>query len=328
MHEDVKRQILERIRAYDTVMLFRHTRMDGDCVGASKGLKGLIQATWPDKTVLLIDGQESEFLAFAGPDDADAADAVYQKALGIVVDTATHDRISNPKFDLCKELIKIDHHIPVDQYGHINWVEEERSSACEMIADFYRTFREELTITPEAATHIYMGMVTDSGRFRFEGVNGETLRLAGLMLDQGVDIERLYANLYLQDFDALRFKAYVYQHMHRTENGVAWIYVDAEMQRLFGLSFEGAANVISYLETIRGCLCWLAFIDCPDPAEGIRVRVRSRFVPTVPLSERYHGGGHAMASGATAYSPEEMQRLIDDADALVKKYKQSHTGWM
>ena len=328
MHEDIKGLILEKIKAYDTVMLFRHKRMDGDCVGATKGMKGILRCTWPDKRVLLIDGQKSDYLAFAGPDDEDVPDEVYADALAIVIDTGDQERISNPKYRLCKEVIKIDHHIPVDQYGSVNWVEEERSSACEMIADFYRTFMDELRIDQAAATHLYMGMVTDSGRFRFDGVNGDTLRLAGLMLDQGVALEPLYANLYLQDYEALAFKAYVYQHVQRTEHGVAYLYVDREMQRKFGLTFEAAGNTIAYLEAIRGCLCWLAFIEPEEGNPDIRVRVRSRFLPTVCLSEAHHGGGHAMASGATVYSREEAEQLIAEADALVKEYKETHTGWM
>lgn len=328
MNETVKRQILDKIKAYDTILLFRHKRMDGDCVGASKGLRGILKLTWPEKRVLLIDSQQSDYLAFTGPADEDVPDDVYRQALGIVVDTANSDRISNEKYSLCREVIKIDHHIPVEDYGALNWVEEKRSSACEMIADFYAGFRDELRIDRDAATWIYMGMVTDSGRFRFEGVNGETLRLAGLMLDQGVDIERLYANLYLENFDMLGFKAFVYEHMQRTENGVVYLYIDREMQRKFGLTFESASSAISYLEGIRECLCWLAFIE---PAEGdpaIRVRVRSRFVATNTLSERFNGGGHALASGATVYSREEALRMIDEADALIKAYKANHEGWM
>lgn len=328
MNEAVKRQILEKIRASETVMLFRHTRMDGDCVGATKGLKGIVKLTWPEKRVLLIDGQKSDFLAFTGPEDEEVPEGVYAGALGIVIDTGTSSRISNPKYALCRELIKIDHHIPVDNYGAVNWVEEERSSACEMIADFYSTFREELRIDREAATHLYMGMVTDSGRFRFAGVGGDTLRLAALMLDQGIDLETLYSNLYLQDYEALAFRAYAYQHVRRTENGVAWLYIDRETQRRFGLNHEAASSAIAYLETIRGCLCWMVFIEPEAGDPGIRVRVRSRFVSTVALSERYHGGGHAMASGATVYSQEEARRLLSDADALIREYKQTHTGWM
>ena len=324
----IMQAILQKIQQYDTIMLFRHKRMDGDCVGATKGLKGILQCTYPQKQVLLIDSQQSEFLAFTGPDDDEADDAVYARALGIVLDTGDHARISNPKYTLCRELIKIDHHIEVDAYGDLRWVEPERSSACEMVAAFYAAFRDELKIDTAAATHLYMGMVTDSGRFRFEGVNGETLRLAGLLLDQGVDTERLYAHLYLQDYETLKFKAYVYEHMQRTEHGVAYIHIDHAMQSQFGLSFETASNAISYLEAIKGCLCWLAFIEPPEGEQGIRVRLRSRFMAINALAEAHHGGGHACASGATVYSQAEAQALIAEADALVAAYKKTHDGWM
>ena len=328
MNEEIMRAILEKIKAFPRIMLFRHMRMDGDCAGASKGMKALIQATWPEKEVLLVDGQHSDFLAFLGPEDAEVPDEAYREALGIVVDTSTRERISNQKFSLCKELIKIDHHIEMDVYGTLNWVEPERSSTCEMVAAFYQMFREELTLTAQAATYIFMGMVTDSGRFRFSGVNGDTMRLAGLMLEAGVDTETLYANLYLHNYETLKFRAYVYERMERTENGVAYIFVSKEMQEKFGLNTEAASNVISFLENIRGCLCWLAFIEMDKPQDGIRVRLRSRFMTINQVAENHHGGGHAMAAGATVYSKGEMDVLIRQADAAAKAYKESHTGWM
>ena len=67
----------------------------------------------------------------------------------------------------------------------------------------------------------------------------------------------------------------------------------ARTQQRFGLSFEDASAAIGYLDSIRGCLCWLAFIDAPD--DTIRVRLRSRFVAINTLAERHHGGGHAFA---------------------------------
>ena len=328
MNEEIKRAIFEKIKAYHRIMLFRHIRMDGDCVGASKGLKELIRATFPDKEVLLVDAQHSDFLAFLGPDEDAVPDETYRDALAIVVDTSEKSRISNPKYALCREIIKIDHHIETDSYGHLNWVEEERSSACEMIADFYASFRNEWVLTKEAASFIFLGMVTDSGRFRFSGVTGETMRLAGLMLDAGIDTETLYANLYLQDYEAMKFKAYVYEHMERTENGVAYIDVTQDMRKQFGLNLEAASSVINYLENIRGCLCWLAFIESDDPQEGIRVRLRSRFMTVNQVAEKHHGGGHACAAGATVYSPEEMVSLIREMDEAAGKYKETHEGWL
>ena len=328
MNKEMMRAILDTIEAYPTIFLFRHARMDGDCAGASKGLKEMLRASYPDKTVLLVDAQQSDFLAFLGPDDDPVPDEAYQDALAIVVDTADRERISNQKYALCREKIKIDHHIEMDVYGDLNWVEPERSAVCEMIAELYWENRDRLVMTREAATYIYLGMVTDSGRFRYGGVNGDTLRLAGMLLDQGIDTETLYANLYLHSYETLKFRACVYERMERTEHGVAYIYVSREMQRTFGLNFEAASNVISYLENIRGCLCWLAFIETDPPEEGIRVRLRSRFMTVDKIANLHHGGGHANASGATVYSRAEMQALIREADEAARDYKETNTGWM
>lgn len=319
--------ILQKIKEYQRIFLFRHVRIDGDCVGATKGLKEIIRLTWPEKEVYLIDDEHSDYLAFLGPDDDPVDDALYHDALGVVIDVGSADRISNRKYALCKELIKIDHHIEREPYGDVRWVEDWRSSACEMIAAFYAAHRDELRIDSRAATYIYTGMVTDSGRFQYEGVTGDTLRLAGLMLDQGVDAERLYAHLYLREFDALKFKAHIYQNMCITENGVAYIYISQDMQNRFGLTFEGASASIGYLDGIKGCLCWLAFIESCE-SQTIRVRLRSRFAAINGIAEKYRGGGHACASGATIYNEEEMQALIRDADALVKEYKETHEDWL
>ena len=328
MNFEIKQTILNKIKENDTIFLFRHVRNDGDCVGATKGLKSLITATWPEKTVYIIDADTAKYLEFMGPEDEEVPDELYASALGIVLDTASEARISNRKYTLCKELIKIDHHIPLENYGCLQWVEEERSSCCEMIVDFYRTFKDQLVLNSEGATHLYTGMVTDSGRFKYDGVTGETLRCAAELLDVGVDTQTLFARLYLEAFEYLKFKAAIYERMQVTPNGVAWIYVDKAMQREFNLNLEQSSAVVGNLDSIRGCISWIVFIETGDQQNSIRVRLRSRFVHINPIAEKYHGGGHACASGATVYSVEEMQDLLHDADALVKEYKETHEGWL
>lgn len=328
MNREIKEKILQKIKEYDRIMIFRHVRNDGDCVGATKGLKRILQLTWPEKEIYLIDGETAKYLEFMGPEDAPVPDEMYESALGIVIDTASEARISNKKYTLCKELIKIDHHIPLENYGDLRWVEEERSSACEMIVDFYNTFRGELKIDSEAATYLYTGMVTDSGRFKYDGVSGETLRNAATLLDVGVDTQLLYARLYLEAFEYLKFKASIYQRMQVTENGVAYIYVDKAMQEEFNLTLEQASACVGTLDSIRGCICWMVFVENGDAEGSIRVRLRSRFVHINSVAEKYHGGGHACASGATVYNQDEMHALLRDADALVKEYKETHEDWL
>ena len=328
MSREKMEAILEKIKAADKIMIFRHIRNDGDCVGSSKGLKRIIQLTWPEKEVHLIDHDTAKYLEFMGPEDPEVADEVYAASLGIVVDTASENRISNPKYTLCKDLIKIDHHIPLEDYGSLQWVEEERSSCCEMIVYFYDTFRDQLKMDSEAATYLYTGMVTDSGRFKYDGVNGDTLRMAAILLDVGVNTELLYARLYLEAYEYLKFKAHIYNRMQITPNGVAYIYIDRAMQEEFNLSLEQASACIGNLDSIRGCISWIAFIETGDEQGTIRVRLRSRFVHINGIAENYHGGGHACASGATVYSREEAEALLADTDALVKEYKENNEGWL
>ena len=328
MNFEIKQTILNKIKEYSTIFLFRHVRNDGDCVGATKGLKSIITATWPEKQVYIIDADTAKYLEFMGPEDAEMPEESYASALGIVLDTASEARISNRKYTLCKELIKIDHHIPLEQYGQLQWVEEERSSCCEMIVDFYRSFKDQLVLNSEGATHLYTGMVTDSGRFKYDGVTGETLRCAAELLDVGVDTQTLFARLYLEAFEYLKFKSAIYERMQITPNGVAWIFVDKAMQQEFNLNLEQSSAIIGNLDSIRGCISWLAFIETGDEQNAIRVRLRSRFVHINGIAENYHGGGHACASGATVYSIEEMNQLLRDADALVKEYKETHEGWL
>ena len=137
------------------------------------------------------------------------------------------------------------------------------------------------------------------------------------MLEQGIDVDTIYANLYLREFDSFKFEAYVHKKMQITENGVASIFVSKAMQKKFNLSREEASNAVSYMDSIKGSLIWLAFIDNGDGS--IRVRLRSRFVTVSELAEKYRGGGHACASGATVYNKTEISNVkVKDCDKREK----------
>ena len=321
-----KQYILEKIKEYNKIFIFRHFRPDGDAVGSTKGLRDILRLTFPEKTILLQNADFSDYLEFLGGEDEIQPDESYADALALVLDTGTEKRVSNQKYKLCREIIKIDHHIPIENYGDYQWVEEERSSTCEMIVDFYNTFKDELKIDSQAATYLYTGMVTDSGRFRFRDVSGETMRLAGTMLEVGIDTDVIYANLYLKNFEEFKFEAYAHKKMKMTPNGVVSLFVNKGMQKKFSLTGEQASASVSFMDSIRGSLIWIAFIESTDGT--IRVRLRSRFVTISDLAEKYGGGGHACAAGATVHSKAEMKQLIAEADELLRNYKANNEGWL
>ncbi len=323
---DIQQQILDKIKSYNRIIITRHKRPDGDAIGSSKGLASLLKLNFPQKEIYLQTEDSSNYLAFLGQDDPTIADELYADALLIVTDTANLQRISNSKVHLAKEIIKIDHHIDIAPYGNLSWVEDLRSSASEMIATFYDTFKNELKIDSQTATYIYTGMVTDSGRFRYESTTGDTMRLAGALMDVGINTDWLFANLYLQEFDSFKFESYVHEKMKITPNGVAYIHVDKKMQQKFDLNLEQASEAVSFLNSIKGSIVWLAFIDCDDGT--IRVRLRSRFMEINKLAEKYGGGGHQCTCGATLTSKKQIKLMLDDADKMIADYKSTHEGWL
>lgn len=326
MNIEAINQIYNKICEYDRIILFRHFRPDGDAIGSTKGFQRILQLTFPEKKIYLLNDDFSDYLKFLGPEDEPIDDSLYHDALAIVLDTGTASRISNKKYSLCKEIIKFDHHIPLDSYGDLEWVEELRSSTCEMVAAFYDALSDKLKIDKLAATYIYTGMVTDSGRFRFRDVSPETMRLAGMILSMGIDTDWIYANLYMKDLDSFKFESYVYSKIKMTENGVAYFHATKAIQEKWDLTSESASACVSYMDSIKGSLIWIAFIDNPDGT--IRVRLRSRFLHINTIGEKYRGGGHASACGATLHSKKEIKMLLDDADKLLKEFKENNEGWL
>ena len=322
----VKEVILNKIKEYDSIVIGRHFRPDGDAVGSTMGLGRIISLTFPEKKVYLSNNDKSDYMAFLGDTSESVSEEIIKSSLVIVIDTATEDRVSDNRILNGKEIVKIDHHIEAEPYGDVSWVEDWRSSSCEMIASFYEEFSSDLKIDDIAATAIYAGMVTDSGRFRFSSTSSETLRLASIMVGKGVDIERLQANLDLNSYNFYKYQAYVFSKIEMTENGVSWLYVDQEMQKKWNLSREDASESVGFMSGIKGSICWIAFIENSDGS--IRVRLRSRFMTVNKIAEKYHGGGHDRASGATCYSREEMMALIEDADKATKEFKESGEYWI
>lgn len=323
---DTKKAVLEKIKEYDRIIIVRHQRPDGDALGSTHGLAHILRLSFPQKEIIVSNVDRSLHLEFMDTEETNPESVVYEDALAIVLDTAGLNRAANPHVSEAREVIKIDHHIDVTPYGDISWTEPDRSSVCEMVAAFQYTFRDQLACDLRAATLLYTGMVTDSGRFKYMETTGETLRIAGYLMDYGIDSQSIFAHLYLEDFEYFKFQSNVFEKMTITENGVAYLHVDKTMQDYFHLTREQASNSVDFMNKIKGCLIWLAFIDNPEGT--IRVRLRSRFVTVDKLANKYGGGGHANASGATIQSTDEMMAMIADADEILKDYKANNEGWI
>ena len=314
---DVQSKILNKIKEYNKIVIYGHIRPDGDCYGCQFGLKDIIKATFPGKTVYVV-GQVSEYVSFVGEPEI-VSDDFCKEALSIVVDTGVSDRISDVRYKTGKEIIKIDHHISEDHYGVINWVIEEKPAGSEMIFEFYKKNKLKMSIT--GAIALYTGIVTDTGGFRYRGVTKSTLEAAGALLDFGVDVEYVNTKLSSTTLNEIELKGYFLNHIEKSKHFI-YVKMPMEVYKEYGVNSEDAAAMVNQLAGIEGYPVWAIIIEYPN--SEYRVRLRSIGIPIHIIGERYRGGGHENAAGAYVDSFDDVDKLAGDIDEFVEGYKRGN----
>lgn len=309
--------ILKKIKEFNTIIIHGHYRPDGDCIGTQYGLMHIIKASFPEKNVI-ITGETSDYVSFIGTPTLLEDETLFENALSICVDCATSERLSDKRYDKAKYSIKIDHHIDVEQYGNYQYVDTTAPACAQIITEFYLKFKDELVMPKEAALALYVGIVTDTGGFKFDSVTAKTFNMSAVLMDKGVDLSYVDNHLSVVSLETLKLKGYCLSNFKITEHGFAYIVMKRETITEFGVSDEDAAAQVSTISMIDGCPVWAIFMEYPNE---IRIRLRSRGPVINWLAEEYHGGGHAKASGARLENWNQLQEFLDKADELVRKYK-------
>ena len=308
--------ILNKIKEYNRIIIHGHYRPDGDCIGSQYGLMYIIKSSFPDKEVY-ITGETSDFCSFVGAPSL-IEESLFEGALSICVDCATAERLSDTRIDKAAYVIKIDHHLDVEAYGDYQYVDTNAPACAQIITEFYLKFQNELVLSSDAALALYVGIYTDTGRFKFDSVTSKTFNIAGVLLDKGVDLNYIENHLSVDTIESLKLKGYCLSNFKMTENGFAYLIMKRDTINEFGVSDEDAAAQVSTISTIDTCPVWAIFMEYPNE---IRIRLRSRGPIVNILAEEYNGGGHPKASGARLPGWEALEEFLLKADELVKKYK-------
>lgn len=316
----MKQQIIEKIQQYDTIIIHRHVRPDPDAYGSQHGLKTLIQANFPQKAVYAV-GEHDESLTFMATPDT-IADDVYEGALVIVTDTANTERVDDQRYTNGAYIIKIDHHPNDDPYGDLLWVDTSASSCSEMIYELFEEARAqfEWTMNDEVAQLLFAGIVGDTGRFMFPSTTLKTFRTAGDLVEYGFNRNDVFNGMYEMDRKLLNLQGYLYQNFEMTDKGMAYVRLTKEALAQFDATPSEASLLVGSLGNVKGITAWVIFIEEGD---SIRVRLRSKGPVINTLAKEFNGGGHPLASGATAYSWEEADRVVARLQEIVCDYKEA-----
>ncbi len=307
-------KILEKIKQYDTIIIHRHVRPDPDAYGSQSGLAEILKASFPNKSIFVV-GEEEDSLTFLAAMDQ-IKDSTYENALVMVCDTANQERISDQRYKLAKEIIKIDHHPVVDAYGDVQWVEVSASSTSEMVYQFYKEQKENgLQMTDQAAFLLYCGIVGDTGRFLFPSSTEKTFQYASELVAYDFDRTEMYEEMYKTNLNIARLKGYILQNISVSEKGVSHVKLTKEILDQFHVTPSETSSVVGILGDIEGIQAWVIFVEEEDV---IRVRMRSKGPVINQVAANYEGGGHPLASGAKIYKWETVDQVLTDIEEVCK----------
>lgn len=318
---ETKKEILAEIKKYQTIIIHRHERPDPDALGAQNGLAGIIQATFPEKKVLTA-GANNLSLAYLNlmnePTDED-----YKEALTIVVDTANQPRVDDKRaLKIADRLVKIDHHPDDDQYGDIQWVDPSASSCSEMVTDFWYTFKDELTLTAEAARLLYAGIVGDTNRFLYQATSPKTMRLAAELMEKDFSHTELNNHMIEMGPEVAKLMGYVLENLKVEESGTGHIILTQAILKRLNITDENTHKVVPLPGQIRGVLNWGIFVQQPDGK--YRARLRSKGPIINEIAKEHGGGGHPLASGANAKDEAEIKEIIEKFEQAALAFKEQN----
>ena len=308
-------QTLAEIRKYNTIILHRHTSPDGDALGSQIGLKHILQDNFPEKRVYAV-GDTAGRYAFMDDSQMDEiSDETYAGALAIILDCGAASLISDERYKLAEKTARVDHHLFVEKIADVEVVNSTYESCCGLITEF--ALESGLRLSPASAKALYTGMVTDSGRFRYDSTSSNTFRLASALLKEKFDINGVYSELYADEYAYLRLRAQFILKIQFTGQRVAYIYTTKEELKTYDAdTFTISRGMVNTMSDIRGVDSWVNFTETE---ENVLVEIRSNKYNINPIAVKYGGGGHAKASGAAVKDRETAMQLLADLNVLNKE---------
>ncbi len=312
-------QLLDELRAADKLLLTTHERPDGDAVGSLAAMQQVLAAIGKDALAFLAADEfplpyEYRFIRLGGlvtepPED------LCERVL-VFLDCGNIDR--TPADVLKHEhhrILNIDHHHDNTRFGTVNLVVPEASCTAEIVFGLATELGAE--ITPRIADALYVGLVTDTGRFMYENTTPAAHRMAADLIDAGVDAHGVYRRLFEDlPFSRLELLTRALQGVARYENGSITMAMltrsDYEQTGAFETDSEG---VVDHLRAVEGTKVAVLVRELlADDRRGRRkvsLRATDGKVDVSLIARNLGGGGHRQAAGfTTELTPDQLVTVL------------------
>ncbi len=285
------------IKSAKNILIISHINPDGDTLGAMCGLSSLIGTNLKKRPDMMAVSKIPAVYGFLPNIDkvrqADTFDKSRVYDLVITVDVASLERIGDAKifFEKAAATINIDHHKTNDNFADTNINDPAASSACEVILDMTQGWQ----MTPDAALCFYVGILTDTGSFRFDNTTPATHQWAAKLVETGVDVSDTYRKVYESDTKEIVLFQAACVSKAVFEGDCAHIIVYRKDMEKFGVGDDAMEGLTEKLRAIKSVNT--AFVVKETKNGGAKVSMRTKIADAAAICGKFGGGGHKFAAG-------------------------------
>lgn len=307
-------KIIEEIKRYSRIIIHRHQNPDGDALGSQIGLYNLLRENFPEKEIYKVGDSAGRYAFIEGSEMDVIDDSLYKGALAIVLDTSAKSLISDTRYESADHTVRIDHHIFVEDICDTELTDTSYESCAGLIAEL--AYESGLKLSEKSAKALYTGMITDSGRFRYDSTTSNTHRLASFLMTVPFDTSDIFKNLYSDDIKFIKLRAAFTLKINMTDYPVAYIYTTKKEADECGAdTFTISRGMVNTMGDVKGVDIWVNFTESDS---GVLTEIRSSKYNINKIAVKYGGGGHMKASGATLKDRDEAMALLRDLIAITQ----------
>jgi phosphoesterase RecJ-like protein len=300
---------------HDRFLIISHVRPDGDAYGSTLGLGLTLQALGRNVQFTNADGLMPLFKFLPGGEHLTATLPAPPEAdrLIIAVDCADKKRLG-PAFDQWQRTpdVNIDHHVSNPGYSKINLIDPDSPATAQVLFEIMTALKWPLT--PDAAANLYVGLITDTGNFRYRQTTARTFEVAARLVEAGADPTDLSENCY-QKFRSERLllmQEALSTLKFANHNRVAWIILSPELYARSGATPDETEGLIEHLQTVGSVEVAFLLEALPDGLTRGSLRSRGK-VDVQAICTQFGGGGHRLAAGLrTKLDPAALEKKLLD----------------
>ena len=311
-------ELRKLIEQHDSIVIFGHLYPDGDCYGSQIGLRDALRLNYPDKKVYAVGTGFRRFFNLISPMD-EVDDETIKNSLAILLDGNDCGRMEDSRVFTAKEHIKIDHHIENGRFTEGKFVlDDNANSTCSLIVQFIQEVGWK--VNPTICNALYLGILTDSGRFQFIEDFPGAFKEVAFLCENGAKPKEINAVLNVTNEAAMNFKGYVFNHYLKSEHGVIYLTFTSKILHKLSVSANKAGTMVNLISNVEGYPIWAFF--CENDDGTCHAEFRSNGPAVQPIASKYGGGGHLQAAGVTIESMDDelVQQIIGDLDNAIMEY--------